>query len=154
MSLRVLSSRLIRSYAPLNKVATLSIYRGYATKKYTKDHEWVSIDNGVGTIGITDFAQKALGDVVFIESPTVGDQVSQDDQIGAVESVKAASDIISPVSGEVVDVNGALEGEPTLINSSPEEDGWLAKIKLSNVEELDNLMDEAAYQTHCENEEH
>ncbi|CAO3651948.1 unnamed protein product [Cunninghamella blakesleeana] len=154
MSLRVLSSRLVRSSAPLNKVASFSIYRTYVTKKYTKDHEWVSVDGGVGTIGITDFAQKALGDVVFVETPAVGDEVSQDQQIGAVESVKAASDIISPISGEVVDVNENLQGEPTLLNSSPEQDGWLAKIKLSNAEELDGLMDEAAYQSHCDAEEH
>ncbi|KAI8074959.1 putative glycine dehydrogenase [Gongronella butleri] len=154
MSLRAFSARLVRSSAPLNKAASFAAFRAYATKKYTPDHEWISLDGEIGTMGITDFAQKALGDVVFVESPAVGDQVGKDDQMGAVESVKAASDILSPVSGEVVDVNDNLSEEPTLINSSPEADGWIAKIKLSDPSELDGLLDEAAYAKHCEEEEH
>ncbi|KAI9497911.1 glycine cleavage system H protein, partial [Zychaea mexicana] len=122
-------------------------------KKYTDDHEWISIEGDVGTIGITDYAQKALGDVVFVETPAVGDAVEKKDQIGAVESVKAASDIYTPITGEVVNVNEALADEPSLINTSPEEDGWLAKIKLSNPEELEGLMDEKAYADLCAAEE-
>jgi glycine cleavage system H protein len=92
-------------------------------RKYTEDHEWVSLSGKIGTFGITDYAQKALGDVVYIEVPQVGDVVKKQDQIGAVESVKAASDIYSPLSGKVVEVNPALEGEPSLVNSSPYEQG-------------------------------
>ncbi|KAI8065855.1 glycine cleavage system H protein [Gongronella butleri] len=155
MALRLLTARVVRPFSPvIRQAASLAAIRGYATKKYTSDHEWISVDGGVGTIGITDYAQKALGDVVFVESPTVGDKVEKQDQIGAVESVKAASDIYSPVTGEVVDVNEALADEPSLINSDPENDGWLAKIKLDNEAELDCLMDEAAYTAHCEAEEH
>ncbi|KAF1798667.1 glycine cleavage H-protein-domain-containing protein [Mucor lusitanicus] len=153
MALRLLTSRVIAraSYMPVvRKSATMAAFRGYATKKYTSDHEWISVDNGVGTFGITDFAQKALGDVVFVETPAVGDVVEKEEQVGAIESVKAASDIYSPVSGEIVNVNEALSDEPSLINSSPEEDGWLAKIKISNESELDGLMDESAYQAHCD----
>lgn len=120
-------------------------FSAHVAKKYTSDHEWISVDNGVGTFGITDFAQKALGDVVFVETPAVGDVVEKEgkfclereqrspayhsaklpqlEQVGAIESVKAASDIYSPVSGEIVNVNEALSDEPSLINSSPEEDG-------------------------------
>ncbi|KAI8979255.1 glycine cleavage system H-protein [Mycotypha africana] len=119
-------------------------------KKYTADHEWISVENGVGTFGITDFAQKALGDVVFVETPAVGDEVKKEDQVGAIESVKAASDIYSPVSGKITDVNEQLSDEPSLINSSPEQDGWLAKIEISDNSELEGLMDEAAYAAHCE----
>ncbi|KAI7847439.1 glycine cleavage system H protein, partial [Circinella umbellata] len=125
----------------------------FIAKKYTDDHEWISIEDGVGTIGITDYAQKALGDVVFVETPAVGDVVEKKDQMGAVESVKAASDIYSPITGEVVNVNEALADEPSLINTSPEEDGWLAKIKLSNPEEIEGLMDEKAYAELCASEE-
>ncbi|KAI9468428.1 MAG: glycine cleavage system H protein [Benjaminiella poitrasii] len=121
----------------------MTVFRGYATKKYTLDHEWISVDNGVGTFGITDYAQKSLGDIVYVETPAVA-------AVGAIESVKAASDVYPPVSGEIVDVNEALSSDPTLINSSPEEEGWLAKIKLSNESELDGLMDEKAYEAHCE----
>ncbi|KAI7902892.1 glycine cleavage H-protein-domain-containing protein [Cokeromyces recurvatus] len=154
MALRLLTTTrgIARSYMPtiVRKSATMTVFRGFATKKYTLDHEWISVDNGVGTFGITDYAQKALGDVVFVETPTVGQTVEKQEQVGAIESVKAASDIYSPVSGEVLDVNDELSNEPSLINSSPEENGWLAKIKLSNESELDDLMDEKAYIAHCE----
>ncbi|KAJ3105258.1 hypothetical protein HDU97_008281 [Phlyctochytrium planicorne] len=119
-----------------------------AARKYTADHEWVSISNGIGTIGITDYAQKALGDVVFIELPEVGKVVAKKENIGAVESVKAASDIYAPISGEVVESNSALADEPSLINSSPYEKAWIAKIKISNESELSGLLDEAAYAKH------
>ncbi|KAJ3196916.1 hypothetical protein HK101_007281 [Irineochytrium annulatum] len=114
-------------------------------RKYTPDHEWVSVSNGVGTIGITDYAQKALGDVVFADLPEKGKSVDQKDNIGAVESVKAASDIYAPISGEIVEVNSALADEPSLLNSSPYEKAWIAKIKLSKPEEFDALLDESGY---------
>ncbi|KAI8099415.1 glycine cleavage system H protein [Halteromyces radiatus] len=155
MALRLLSASVFRPYTPvIRNSASLAAIRAYATKKYTAEHEWISVENGVGTIGITDHAQSALGDVVFVETPAVGDNVEKNDAIGAVESVKAASDVCSPVSGEVIDVNGALGDDPTLINASPEEEGWMAKIKISNPEELDTLMDATAYAAHCDAEEH
>ena len=120
-----------------------------AVKRYTKDHEWISVSGGIGTFGITDYAQKALGDVVYIELPEVGAEIAAHDQIGAVESVKAASDMYAPVSGTIVEVNGGLEQEPSLVNLQPYTGGWIAKIRLANeAEELDVLMDEAAYAKH------
>ncbi|KAI9354703.1 glycine cleavage system H protein [Pilaira anomala] len=147
MALRLLTSRVLaRSYMPVaRKSATFAVYRGYATKKFTSDHEWVVVENGVGTFGITDYAQKALGDVVFVETPAVGDVVASGDQVGAIESVKAASDIYSPVAGEVINVNEALSDDPSLLNNSPYDEGWFAKVKLSNPSEVDDLLDEAAY---------
>ncbi|KAI8879894.1 glycine cleavage system H protein [Backusella circina FSU 941] len=154
MALRLLSTRIARPYMPVvRKSATWAVYRGYATKKYTLDHEWISIDNGVGTFGITDYAQKSLGDVVFVETPAVGDVVAKQDSVGAIESVKAASEIFSPVSGEVVAVNEQLGDEPSLINESPEGEGWLAQIKISDESELADLMDEKAYEAHCSSAE-
>ncbi|KNC99587.1 glycine cleavage system H protein [Spizellomyces punctatus DAOM BR117] len=141
---------LARSFRPqlIQRTAFLSL-RGYATRKYTPEHEWVSVDaNGVGTVGITEYAAKALGDVVFVEIPEVGTPVLQKEQLSAVESVKAASDVYAPLSGEVIEVNQELESEPSLINSSPFEKGWIAKIKLTKKEELDGLLDEAAYAEH------
>ncbi len=113
--------------------------------KYTKEHEWVRLDGDVATVGISDFAQSQLGDVVFVELPEVGTQVKRDGNAAVVESVKAASDVFAPVSGEVVEVNGALEEAPQLVNESPVGDGWFMKIRLSDPSELDALMDEAAY---------
>ncbi|CAG8491063.1 46176_t:CDS:2 [Gigaspora margarita] len=119
-------------------------------KKFTKDHEWIVVENNLGTVGITDYAQKALGDVVFVETPEIGTVVEQSGACGAVESVKAASDIYAPVSGEIVDVNKNLAETPGLINKSPETDGWLCKIKLSNPSELNDLLEENDYHSHCE----
>lgn len=113
--------------------------------KYSREHEWVRLDGDVATVGISDFAQSQLGDVVFVELPAVGKQVTQDGEAAVVESVKAASDVFAPVSGEVVEVNGALEEDPELVNQAPTGDGWFMKIKLSNPAELDGLMDEVAY---------
>ena len=112
---------------------------------YTKEHEWLRIADGKATVGITDFAQGELGDVVFVELPEVGAQLSQGDNSGVVESVKAASEIYSPVSGEIVDANSLLEDAPDTVNSDPTGDGWFFKIKLSDASELDGLMDEATY---------
>ncbi|PPQ64403.1 hypothetical protein CVT26_002110 [Gymnopilus dilepis] len=112
------------------------------TKRYTAEHEVVNFDDetGVGIVSITDHAQSVLGDVVFVELPQVGTEVSQGDQLGAVESVKAASDIYAPVSGKVEEINETLAGEPGLLNKSPEDKGWLCKIKLSDPSEMDKLM--------------
>lgn len=118
--------------------------------KYTKSHEWVSVDgSGLATVGISDYAQGALGDVVFVDLPAVGSVAKATGEIAVVESVKAASDIYSPVSGEVVEVNSALQGSPDLINSSPLGEGWLYRLKLSDPAELDGLIDETAYAALC-----
>ena len=115
----------------------------------SQDHEWITMEGDIGTIGITNHAQEQLGDVVFVDLPEVGSTVEKDETMGAVESVKAASDIYSPVSGEVVEVNGALNDEPALVNTAAEADGWMAKVKLSAPAELDDLMDAAAYEAFC-----
>ena len=115
------------------------------TAKYSKDHEWVIVDNGVATIGITNHAQEQLGDVVFIELPAIGKKVAAHEQAAVVESVKAASEVYVPVSGEVVEVNKELEGDPALVNRDAESGAWFMKVKLSNPAELDELMDKAAY---------
>ena len=115
--------------------------------KYTEDHEWVDADGDVATVGITDYAQKALGDVVFVEVPEVGASFEQGDEVSVVESVKAASEVYAPLNGEIVEVNEALEGEPGLVNTDATGQGWFFKIKLSNTADLDDLMDEDAYNT-------
>ena len=115
------------------------------SKKFTKDHEWISLDGEVATVGITDYAQAQLGDVVFVEVPEAGRQVSKGDDAAVVESVKAASEVYAPVSGEVVEGNGALEDNPALVNEDADESGWFFKMKLADAGELDGLMDEAAY---------
>jgi glycine cleavage system H protein len=115
------------------------------TTRYTKDHEWVSVDGDIGTCGITTYAAEQLGDVVFVEVPPLGKVVAQGGDLAVVESVKAASDVYAPVSGMVVDVNAALADLPETVNEGAEEGGWFAKIKLSNAGELDDMMDRAAY---------
>ncbi len=114
--------------------------------KFTKDHEWIKVEGDIATCGITAYAQEQLGDVVFVDVPPVGKKVTQGDDAAVVESVKAASDVYAPVSGEVVEANDALSGAPALVNTAAETDGWFFKLKLSNASELDNLMDAAAYQ--------
>ena len=113
--------------------------------KYSKDHEWVRIDGDVGTVGISDYAQEQLGDVVYVELPEVGRTVAQNEEAAVVESVKAASEVYAPVSGEVVEVNQALEDDPALVNGDATGEGWFLKLRLSAPGELDRLMDEAAY---------
>ena len=116
--------------------------------KYTKSHEWVRDENdGTVTVGITDHAQELLGDLVFVELPEVGSEMSAEDAVCVVESVKAASDVYMPVSGEVVAVNADLADAPETINDSPYDDGWLIKIKLSNPDEIDDLMDSDSYES-------
>ena len=113
--------------------------------KFTKDHEWVEVDGDVATVGITNYAAEQLGDVVFVELPEVGKTLAQGDGIAVVESVKAASDVYSPISGEVTEVNEAITGAPEQVNQSPERAAWFAKVRLANPAELDSLMDRAAY---------
>ena len=109
-------------------------------KKYSKDHEWISIENEIGIIGITNYAQESLGDIVFVELPKVGRLVNAGDQVGLVESVKAASDLFSPISGEIIEINNELIKSPQLINNDPENSGWYMKIKLNNIDESKKLM--------------
>ncbi|KAI9060161.1 hypothetical protein FKP32DRAFT_1595551 [Trametes sanguinea] len=135
-----------RAFRPTPFVRTL------ITKRYTEEHEAVIYDDQtqIGTVTITDYAQSSLGDVVYIELPSTGSKFERGDEIGAVESVKAASDIFAPVSGTVEEVNEALNEQPGLLNKSPEEKGWLCKIKLSNPSELEQLLTEEEYKEHCE----
>jgi glycine cleavage system H protein len=114
--------------------------------RFTKDHEWVEVDGDVATIGITAYAADQLGDVVFVETPPVGKTVSQGDGLAVVESVKAASDVYAPLSGEVIEANGDLADNPETVNESPEGQGWFAKLKLANPAEVDGLMDRPAYE--------
>ena len=121
--------------------------------RYATSHEWVKVDeNGVATIGISNHAQGALGDIVFVELPEPGTAVNVRDEVAVVESVKAASDVYSPVSGEVMEVNEALVDEPETVNTSPYENGWFFKLRLSDESELDELMDADAYAEHCDKE--
>ena len=113
--------------------------------KYTEDHEWIRIDGEVGTVGITNFAQEQLGDIVFVELPETGASVGKGDQVAVVESVKAASELYAPVGGDVVEANGGLEDAPDTVNADPEGGGWFFKIKITDASELDSLMDEEAY---------
>ena len=117
--------------------------------RYADSHEWVWVDGNIATVGITDYAQHALGNIVYVDMPEVGDEVSQGEDFGAVESVKAASDLISPVSGEVVEINEALEDAPELVNEDAFAN-WIMKVKISDPAELDNLLDAEAYAKICE----
>jgi len=112
---------------------------------FTDEHEWIEVDGDTATVGITDYAQHQLGDIVFVELPQSGTQVSKGKDAAVVESVKAASDVYAPVSGTVIEGNAALDAEPALVNEDPEGDGWFFKMTLSDKSELDSLMDEAAY---------
>jgi glycine cleavage system H protein len=115
------------------------------TTRYTKSHEYVRVEGGTGVVGITDYAQSQLGDVVFVELPPVGERLSKGAEAATVESVKAASEVNAPVSGEVVEINSALADSPGLVNEDPSGKGWFLKIKLADAAELDRLMDEDAY---------
>jgi glycine cleavage system H protein len=115
------------------------------TTYFTREHEWIKLDGDTATVGITDHAQEALGDIVFTEVPDAGKQLSKGQEAAVVESVKAASDVYSPVSGEVTEGNQAVVDDPSLVNSDPEGEGWFFKLKLSDAGELDGLMDEGAY---------
>jgi glycine cleavage system H protein len=119
-----------------------------ATVKYTEDHEYISVEGDIGTIGITDYAQSQLGDVVFIELPEPGKVLAKGAEAAVVESVKAASEVFSPVSGTIVEVNSDLPESPATVNEDPQGKGWFIKVKLADLKELDGLMDEAAYKSH------
>src|SRR5215470_16554228 len=120
--------------------------------RYTKEHEWVKVDGDVATVGITPYAQEQLGDVVFVELPEVGRKAEQRKEIAVVESVKAASEIFAPVSGEIVEVNKALPEQPATVNSDPLGEGWFFKLRIADKGQLDGLMDENAYKAFCEGE--
>jgi glycine cleavage system H protein len=122
------------------------------TTWYTSEHEWISVDGDIGTVGITKFAAEKLGDVVFVELPGVGKAVSKDGEMAVVESVKAASDVYAPATGSVTAANTALEGQPDMVNQDPEGEGWFVKIKLSKPDEVKGLMDKAAYDKFCESQ--
>ncbi len=113
--------------------------------KYTKDHEWVSVEGDIATIGITAFAQSELGDIVYVEIETEGESLDQEEVFGSVEAVKTVSDLFMPVSGEVLEFNSNLEANPELVNSDPYGEGWMVKVKLSNPSEVDGLLDAAGY---------
>ena len=117
-----------------------------ATERFTKDHEWVRLDGGIATVGITDHAQSQLGDVVFVDVPEVGRKAAQGEAVAVVESVKAASDVFTPVSGEVVEVNSDLAAQPALVNEDAEGKAWFFKIKVASAAEFEGLMDRAAYE--------
>ena len=119
---------------------------------YTKEHEWIRVEDDVATVGITDFAQGQLGDVVFVEIPEAGRQVTKGGEAAVVESVKAASDVYAPVSGEVTEGNAALVEDPSLVNSDPEGEGWFFRLRLSDASELEGLMDADAYKSFCESQ--
>jgi glycine cleavage system H protein len=118
--------------------------------KFTEDHEWIRIDGDIGTVGITDYAQEQLGDVVFVELPDVGRAVEKGGDAAVVESVKAASEIYAPMAGEITEANQAVADDPSLVNTSPTVDGWFFKVRIADAGELDGLMDEAAYKTFVE----
>ena len=117
-----------------------------AELKYTKDHEWVKIDGDVAIVGITEFAQSELGDIVYVEIETIGETLDQEEVFGSVEAVKTVSDLFMPVSGEILEFNEALEGNPELVNSDPYGEGWMIKVKLTDASQYDELLDAAAYE--------
>lgn len=119
-----------------------------ADLKYSKDHEWIRIEGDLATIGITDFAQSELGDIVYVEIETVDETLDREEIFGTVEAVKTVSDLFLPLSGEIVEFNENLESEPENVNTDPYGEGWMIKLKYSNPEELDDLMDDAAYKSH------
>ena len=133
----------------MNKIATfvkIKIDMNIPSElKYTKDHEWVKIDGDVAIVGITEFAQSELGDIVYVEIETIGETLDQEEVFGSVEAVKTVSDLFMPVSGEILEFNEALEGNPELVNSDPYGEGWMIKVKLTDVSQFDELLDSEAY---------
>lgn len=124
-----------------------------ANYKYSKEHEWLSVDGDVATIGITSHAQDQLGDVVYVELPEIGDTFAGHDEFGTVESVKAVSELYTPVSGEVIETNESLEDAPEQVNEDPHGDGWIIKMRMSDASELDDLMNAAAYEAFLSSED-
>ena len=137
----------IHSASPCLGSVRLSTY-------YTPAHEYAKVDGKIATVGITDFAQAALGDIVFVDLPEVGDEFESGDSFGSVESVKAASDVYAPVQGTVVEINDKLSDDPSLVNHSPEENGWFIKLEITDDSELEKLMNAEDYKEHCEKEAH
>ena len=119
-----------------------------ADLRYTKEHEWVKLEGDIATVGITDFAQSELGDIVYVEIETVGQTLAKDEIFGSVEAVKTVSDLFLPIAGEVLEVNSALNDQPELVNSDPFSDGWMIKMKVSNIADVESLMDVDTYQAH------
>ncbi len=119
-------------------------------ERYTEQHEWIRLDGDVGTVGISEYAQNALGDVVYVELPEVGASFAKDDEVAVVESVKAASEVYAPVGGEIIKVNSALEDDPSLVNTSPLDDGWFFKIRVEDPSAVSQLMTEDEYQSFVE----
>ena len=117
---------------------------------FTDEHEWIDVEGDTATVGITDFAQGQLGDIVFVELPDVGSVIDKGKDAAVVESVKAASDVYAPISGEIMETNDALEDDPALVNTSPEEDGWFFKMTIGDKSQFEGLMDEAAYKSFCD----
>ncbi len=116
-----------------------------SNRKYTSEHEWITVQDGIATVGISDFAQDQLGDVVFVELPEIGKQLAKGDEVAVIESVKAASEIYAPVGGEVVEINTALADDPAKVNANPTGEGWFIRIRITDQGDLDGMMDEAAY---------
>ncbi|KAJ7526586.1 hypothetical protein O6H91_16G013600 [Diphasiastrum complanatum] len=163
MALRTLVTRTAaalkqRCQPHLMQSITVVLSRRYSSVpddlKYSKSHEWVKVDGDTAVIGITDHAQHELGDVVFADLPDTGTSVSKGDAFAVVESVKAASDVYSPVSGQVLDINATVKDTPALVNKAPFTDGWLIKVQLSDKSELDSLLDAAKYKEHVEHSSH
>ena len=122
--------------------------------RYTSEHEWIRVEGEEAFVGITDYAQSELGEIVFIDVPTVGETVGQGEVFGSIEAVKTVSDLNMPVTGEVLEVNGALDVQPELVNNDPYGEGWIIRISVKDAAELENLMDAAAYEAFCEKEAH
>ena len=122
-----------------------------AEKKYTKEHEWVEVDGDTATVGITNHAQESLGDIVFIDLPTVGKEVKSNEELCVIESVKAASDIYAPIDGEVIEINNNLNDDASIVNQDPEKDGWIFKMKISDLSQYSNLMTLDEYLASLEN---
>ena len=116
-------------------------------RKFSEEHEWIDIEGDVGTVGVTDYAQEQLGDIVFVDLPEAGKTLAKGDEVAVIESVKAASEIFAPVTGEIVEANDALTDDPSLVNSDAQGAGWFFKIKIADASELEGLMDEAAYKS-------
>ena len=119
-----------------------------AELRYTKEHEWVKLEGDIATVGITDFAQSELGDIVYVEIETVGQSLAKDEIFGSVEAVKTVSDLFLPIAGEVIEVNPSLNDQPELVNTDPFGEGWMIKMKVSNIADVDSLMDVDTYQAH------
>jgi len=122
--------------------------------RFTRDHEWIRLDGELAVVGVTDYAQSQLGDVVYVELPEIGRRVEKGKEVAVVESVKAASEVYAPASGEVAEVNEALAVDPAKVNADPMGEGWFLKLRLTDLKELDGLLDEAAYQQFIEQEQH